>query len=108
MNTDPIVSLFFIIVQRFIIFTVLSVLIALFVWCWLLMSQFDVSVMELITWLSAAWTPEGSKVPAIFVYGALIIGTLATSIFYLLIGCWWKKRARVPQIRGGRLEDWEA
>jgi len=105
MNSDPIVSLFVIVFRRVMSFIILSVLLSLILWCWLLKSHFGIPSNKLIVWLQAAWSPSESKLPELFFYGSLAIGTLCTSVIYLLIGSWWKKRATVPGPRGGHIED---
>lgn len=106
-SSDPIISLFIIVLRRVLIFAVLSVLLGLLIWYWLLTSKFDVDASGLLIWVRVAWHPIGSKVPAVFLYGALTIGTLTTTVIYLLIGRWWKKRANVTQHRGARLDNQE-
>lgn len=104
-SSDPILSLIFMALRRFLLFVFLSVLIAFLVWYWLLTSQFGVVVDGLMTWLRSACSPVSSKVPAVFLWGALTIGTLSTSVIYLLIGRWWKKRATVQQYRGAQIDE---
>jgi|GEM_PF-3806929 ABC-type phosphate transport system permease subunit len=105
MTTDPIISQFVMALRRILIFIVLSILIALFVWSWLLKSKFGVHNKELLDWMSVAWPPEENKIAAVFLYGSLTIGILMTTIIYLWIGRWWNKRANVTQHRGARIDN---
>lgn len=104
MSRDPILDTISIAFYRCLLFILLSVVFAAILWCWLLMNQFDVSVRDLIDWVRAAWTPNGKKVPLVFACGSLTIGILTTSVVYLLIGRWWKKRGDVHR-RGARFEE---
>lgn len=107
MRRDPIMDVFSMWFHRCTLFLLLSLLTAFGLWCWLLMAHFDVAVRDLIGWARAAWTPAGSKIPAVFAYGALAIGTLTTSVVYLVIGQWWKRRGDVHR-RGARFDSQEA
>lgn len=103
MTSDPIIGLFSIVFRRAMLFILLSASLACGLWCWLLISRFNVPVHDLIDWVRAGWTPTDSKVPAVFLSGALTIGVLTTSVIFLLIGKWWKKRGDVHR-RGARLD----
>lgn len=105
MNRDPIVEHLSMWLQRLVWFLVLSLLQATALWLWVLLSKFDVDRDGLMLWLKLAWTPvNNNPLPQVMVAGALIIGHLNTSVVYLLIGKWWKKRGDVHQ-RGARFDD---
>lgn len=103
MTHDPILSTFSIVFRRLMLFILVSLLLALIVWCWLLMVHLDVPTRDLIEWVRATWTPGDRKLPAVFAGGSLAIGILTASIIYLLVARWWKKRGDVHR-RGARFE----
>lgn len=106
MSQDPIIETFNIAFRRCLLFVLLSLLLAAILWCWLLKSQFDVPARDLIDWARATWSPTGKKVLFVFACGSLTIGTLTTTVVYLLIGRWWKKRGDVHR-RGARFDERE-
>jgi len=106
MSTDPILDLFGLVFRRAMLFIALSLLQAAALWLWLLTAEFGVARGDLTFWLRVAWTPpEGNMLAAVITYGCLVIGLLNTSVVYLLIGKWWKRRGDVHHRRGARLED---
>jgi len=109
MTTDPILDQFSIWFRRAMLFLVLSLIIAMAIWLWVLLAELNLTSGDLPFWLKNAWTPSisGSKLPAIILCGALTIGVLSASVLYLIIGKWWKKRGDVHH-RGARFDEREA
>lgn len=105
--SDPIIDHFSIWFRRTLLFVVLALLQAIVLSLWVLLVEFRVTSNNLQFWLHAAWTStDENKLPAVIMYGALTIGILSTSVIYLLIGKWWKKRGDVHR-RGARFGEGE-
>lgn len=105
--SDPIIDHFAIWFRRTLLFIVLSLLQAIALSLWVLVIELHVTSNDLQLWLRAAWSPTiGNKLPAVILYGSMSIGILTTSVVYLLIGKWWKKRGDVHR-RGARFNEGE-
>lgn len=105
--SDPIIDHFAIWFRRTFLFLVLSLLQAIALSLWVILVEFGVTSNDLQFWLRAAWASKaGNKLPAIILYGSLTIGILTTTVVYLLIGRWWKKRGDVHR-RGARFGEGE-
>jgi hypothetical protein len=101
---DPIIDLLALFLKRLVLFLILTALIGLALWLWILMAEFDVAFHDLGVWWHEGWTPVSHKLPVVMLRGALTIGFLTTGVVYLLIGKWWKKRGDVYH-RGAKLEQ---
>jgi len=105
MKTDPIVNRIRIVVDRGVLFIILSLIDALVLLLLVLLFKFGVDFRDVPTWLAQAWTPPaGHKLAAVIVYGCLIISVQFTTILYLMIGMWWKKRGHVNHYRGAQID----
>lgn len=100
---DPIIHTIGVLAQRVLLFVVLSLLVALGLWLWVLLGLIDIPAGDLMAWTP----PEGRKLAAVLAYGCLAIGVLSITVLYLLVAKWWKKRGNVHHHRGARLDERE-
>lgn len=101
---DPILEHFALWLHRFMLFIVLSLLLSIALWLWVLLFQFNLDRDVLTSWLRSALYPNrSSKLPAVVLFGSLTIGFLSTTVIYLVVGKWWKNRGDVHQ-RGSRFD----
>ncbi|MET3138206.1 hypothetical protein AAKU61_002572 [Undibacterium sp. GrIS 1.2] len=105
--SDPIIDHFAIWFRRTLLFIVVALLQAIALSLWVLLVEIHVTNNDLQFWLRAAWSPTiDNKLPAVILYGSLAIGILTTTVFYLLVSKWWKKRGDVHR-RGARFGEGE-
>lgn len=105
--SDPIIDHFAIWFRRTLLFILLALLQAAALSLWVLLIELRVTSNDLQFWLRAAWASTAdNKLPAVILYGSLSIGILTTSVLYLLIARWWKKRGDVHR-RGARFGEGE-
>ena len=102
MSHDPILDSIDVIAHRALVFVLLSVFQAILLFWWFLTCVNGIEYTDLIPWLDEDGVP-GRSLITIFWY-FLIVGVFNTSVVYLTIGVWWKRRADVHHYRGAHLE----
>lgn len=106
MRNDAILNTIGVGIGRFALFWFLSLSLALALYCALLLGHFGVAPRDLVMWLKAGWPTATNKTAAAMLWLCAAQGVTTTSVVYLTIALWWKKRGGVQHRRGAR-RDWE-
>ncbi|MGV3582859.1 MAG: hypothetical protein ACO1N8_11200 [Methylophilus sp.] len=102
---DPILSAIRLRFERFILFIVLSALISIISWVWILLGWFEIEFGSIWQLTKDAYSPteKGKSIVLIF-RSCGVIGVLTTSVTFLVAALWWRKSGDVHR-RGAQFVD---
>lgn len=104
-DRDPILNALKLRFERFILFVVLSALISIILWIWVLLGWFDVEFSSIWQLSKEAYSAaEESKSIVLILRGCGVIGVLSTSVAFLVAALWWRKSGDVHR-RGAQFID---
>lgn len=104
-DRDPILNALKLRFERLVLFIVLSALISLAIWTWVLLGWFDFRFTSAWKLTKEAYLTieEGESIVLIF-RACGVIGVLITSITFLVAALWWRKSGDVHR-RGAQFID---
>lgn len=105
MNHDPLLQHIGIVLQRSILFLILSLAQAVVCWLWFWAHFKQWSLVEATRHLANAWPLSLDAFSSVQAMGMVWIGVANSAILYLALGRWWKRRADVLHRRGSRVVD---
>ena len=102
---DPILNALKLRFERLVLFIILSALILLALWAWVLLGYFDLNLASIWRFTKDAFlTNEQNRVAALILRGCGIVGVLTSSVMFLFAALWWKRSGDVHR-RGTQLID---
>lgn len=105
MSRDPLLRHLGIIINRSILFVVISLAQAIALWLWFWTRFENWTIWQVLRYAANAWPLSAEVFPSVMALGVLWIGLADTAIVYLLLGRWWRRRADVLHRRGSRFID---
>ncbi len=100
MKPDPIFDAMYVNGRRFLWFVVLAAGQATALWLRFWMHFKHLTLWESCSFITSAWPLSLDDFPSFVAMAFVWVGIANTSIIYLLLGRWWKKRAEVLHRRG--------
>jgi ABC-type transport system involved in cytochrome c biogenesis permease subunit len=106
MNSDPILDEVRKYILRSVYFVLLSASIGLVTFAKFMSPALEFEVVVLPPALVLVCVPSDANVTARIAFLSMCVGTLLTTVVFLLLARWWQRRSELPR-RGARLESEE-
>lgn len=104
-DRDPILNALKLRFERLILFIILSALISLALWAWLLLGWFEFELGNFWQLTKEACITSDEKKSSVLLFrGCVVIGVLSSSVAFLVAALWWRKSGDLHR-RGAQFVD---